>query len=105
MLGEGKIKMGRLTARECLAVLEERINNLANRFDRFEENQQKLLDRITSEIEKNARSINDLSHAVKLLMEERREKKQFDVKWKLLILSTFISLLLYIMREAVSKVI
>jgi len=97
--------MGRLTARECLAVLEERISNLANRFDRFEENQQKLLDRITSEIERNARSINDLSHTVKLLMEERREKKQLDIKWKFLIASTFISFLLYVISEAISKVI
>jgi len=97
--------MGRLTARECLVVLEERINNLANRFDRFEENQQKLLDRITSEIERNARSINDLSHTVKMLMEERREKKQLDIKWKFLIASTFISFLLYVISEAISKVI
>ncbi|RLJ01774.1 MAG: hypothetical protein DRP11_03895 [Candidatus Aenigmatarchaeota archaeon] len=97
--------MGRLTARECLAVLEERINNLADRFDRFEENQQKLLDRITSEIEKNARSINDLSHSVKLLMDERKEKRELDIKWKLLISSTFISFVLYIISEAISKVI
>jgi len=97
--------MGRLTARECLAVLEERIGNLADRFDRFEENQQKLLDRITSEIEKNARSINDLSHSVRLLMDERKEKRELDIKWKFLISSTFISFVLYIISEAVSKVI
>ena len=97
--------MKRLTARECLAVLEERINNLVDRFDRFEENQAKLLDKITSEIERNARSINDLSHAVRLLMEERNEKKEFDMKWKLLIASTFISFILYLISEAISRVV
>jgi len=93
--------MGRLTARECLAVLEERISNLAARFDRFEENQQKLVDQIM----KNARSINDLSHSVKLLMDERSMKKEIDTKWKLMISSTFISFILYVVSEIITKVI
>jgi len=91
----------RLTARECLAVLEERINNLADRFDRFEEAQQKLVDQVI----KNMRSINDLSHTVKMLMEERKEKTELDRKWKFLLASSSLTFFFYVAFEIVKSFI
>ncbi|RLI87714.1 MAG: hypothetical protein DRP01_00895 [Archaeoglobales archaeon] len=91
----------RLTAKECLAVLEERINNLTKRFDKFEESQQVLVDRVI----KNMRSINDLSHSVKMLMDEREAKMEIDRKWKFLFASSSLTFLFYVILEIVKAFI
>ena len=93
--------MGRLTARECLAVLEERINNLILRFDKFEEAQEKLVEQVIE----NSKSINDLSHTVKNLVDKQKKAEEISLKWKLMIASTFISFILYIASEIIKGVI
>jgi len=93
--------MGRLTARECLAVLEERINNLIDRFDKFEEAQQKLVEQVIN----NSRSINDLSHAVRDLMEERKRREEFSMRWRLILISTTFTIAVYILRDLIMYVL
>lgn len=76
----------RLTARECLAVLGERIGNLVDRIDKFDVKQEQMFENML----KNQRSINDLSHTVKAHQEyieagkeEKKQKSLISLKWKL----------------------
>jgi len=85
----------RLTARECLAVLEERINNLISRFDKFEERQDRIYERIDGRLNQHEALINDLSHKVRNLVEERAMSR----KYKVAILSSLIGFICFILRD------
>ena len=103
----------RLTAKETLAVIVERINNLIKRFDRFDDTQEQMFENML----KNQRGINDLSHVVKAhqdFIDEAKEKvktviedKKADLiinkKWILGIMSAVVGMALYIVRDIVIK--
>jgi len=76
----------RLSAKAVLAVLEERIDHLTKRFDKYERMQEDLF----SKLIENERSINDLSHVVRehgdfisLWRQTERAKFELSNKWKL----------------------
>lgn len=100
--------MARLSAKEVLAVLQERIDNLGKRFDKFEEKQEEIV-KACSEISKN---VNDLSHAVDnhsvwIAVHEKdvAQKQELSLKWKLAIASSLVSVVAFILRELVALIL
>lgn len=99
----------KVTPREILAVVVERINALTTRFDKFEENQKECFKEVSNRQEKaltitleNSKSINDLSHVVKLHSEILKEKRELSNKWKFAITTSLLGNAAFIIREVIN---
>jgi len=98
----------RLSAVVVLTVLEERIDFLSKRFDKFETRQEELMQKVIE----NARDLNDLSHEVaqhsdfiNFQKQNERAKLELSRRWKFTIAGTLISALASLIVQVLVKVI